>query len=591
LNKGGLPGIGDLIRLFRPSAAVRGGAGADYERDAIVSAFLSHLDVNALGLSTSITVTFTSRDPMNAALIANTLADAYTQYQLDLKVAAARATTRWLTGRMHQLAQQVQSEQNAVEQYKAAHDLVDSGQGNSLVDQQLVAINAQLVAAQSDLAEKRATYDRVEALVRTGNTGDVSQIVASPLIVKLRTQEADLVRQEADLATRYGPNHPKMLAIRMQKRDLEDKVAQEVSRIAGSIANDMAVARAHVGSIEASLARVEKQAENDNLARVKLNALEDNMASTRTMYESFVSRLRATQYQDNLDNPEARVISNAPIPSAPSSPHRMLFIVASVPAGLMLGILAALLAERFQAPLPGGDLRQVRVAPAVARPVPAFAPPPVLAELVATADMRAAGYVIDQPHAPYSRAYQTLLGQVVPAWPGKGKIVALTAPGPDAGKSVIALGLARAAARHGLRTVILDGNFERPVIAPAMGYTSLPAGIGEFLAGVQPLSRALVRDPRSSALVLSVARPAGPARMLWTAPKMAELLGYFRQTCDLVLIDAPPVLTAGDMAFLSRLCDQVVLVAHGRMPQTVLESATRALAASGTAALGLVITR
>ncbi|MDE1986410.1 MAG: hypothetical protein KGJ28_07695 [Alphaproteobacteria bacterium] len=591
INNGGLPTLGALLHMIRPAKVIPGQDRADYERDAIVSNFLSHLSVDALGLSTSITVTFTSRDPAKAALIANTLANAYTEDQVDLKIAAARKATQWLTDRMHQLAQQVQSEQNAVEQYKAAHDLVDSGQGNSLVDQQLVAINAQLVAAQSDLAEKKATYDRVEALVRTGNTGDVSQIVASPLIVKLRTQEADLIRQEADLATRYGPNHPKMLAIRMQKRDLDDKVAQEVSRIAGSIANDMAVARAHVDSIEASLARVEKQAENDNLARVKLNALEDNMASTRTMYESFVSRLRATQYQDNLDNPEARVISNAPIPSAPSSPHRMLFFVASIPAGLMLGILMALLAERFQGPLPSNDLRQVRMAPVMARPVPAFALPPVLAELSATSDMRAASYVVDRPDAPYSRAYQSLLGQVAPAWPGRGKIVAVTAPGPDVGKSVIALGLARAAARQGLRTVIIDGNFERPVIAAAMGYNSISAGIGELLAGAQPLSRSLVRDPKSSALLLSAARPTGPAQMLWTAPKMVELLNYFRQTCDLVLVDATPVLTARDMTFLARLCDQVVLVAHGRGPQAVLEDATRALAASGAPATGLVITR
>ncbi len=591
LNKGGLPGIDDLLRLLHPSKMVPGRDRVDYERDAIVSNFLNHLDVSALGLSTSITVKFTSRNPAKAALIVNTLADAYTEDQVDIKIAAARKATQWLTDRMHQLAQQVQSEQNAVEQYKAAHDLVDSGQGNSLVDQQLVAINAQLVAAQSDLAEKKATYDRVEALVRTGNTGDVSQIVASPLIIKLRTQEADLVRQEADLATRYGPNFPKMIAIRMQKRDLEDKVAQEVARIAGSIANDMAVARAHVDSIEASLARVEKQASSDNLARVKLNALEDNMASTRTMYESFVSRLRATQYQDNLDNPEARVISRAPIPSTPSSPHRLLFFLASIPAGLMLGVLSALLAERLEVPVPGGDLREVRIAPVTARPAPAFALPPVLAEFPATSDMRAADFVVDRPDAPYSRSYQSLLAQVAPAWPGKGKIIALTSPGPDVGKSVIALGLARAAARQGLRTVLLDGNFDHPVIAPAMGFRTISAGIGDLLAGSQPLSRVLVRDPRSAAYLLSAARPMGPAQMLWTAPKMAELLGYFRRTCDLVVIDATPVLTAGDMTFLARLCDQVVLVTHGRAPQSVLEGATRALAASAAPATGLVITR
>jgi Mrp family chromosome partitioning ATPase len=465
---------------------------------------------------------------------------------------------------------------------------VDSAQGNSLVDQQLVAINALLIAAQSDLAEKKANYDRVQALVRSGNTADVSQVVASPLIVQLRTQEGYLIRQEADLSARYGPNHPKMVAIRTQKRDLESKVAQEAARVADSIASDLAVARAHVGSIEASLARVEKQASGDDISRIKLNALEANLASTRTMYESFVTRLRATQDQDDIQNPESRVISRAPIPTAPSSPHRVLFFLASLPAGLLLGVLVALLAERFQTPPPRRDLRPfVERAPVMAMAVPAL--PPVLGELPATSDMRAADFVVDNPGAPYSRALSALLSRMAPGRSGRGRVVALTAPGLDAGKSVIALGLARVAASQGLRTILLDGDFNRPVIAPAAGYRSVPAGIVELLGGSAPLSLALLRDPRSAAFLLSAARPTGAAQALWTSPKMAELLSYFRQNCDLVIIAAAPALA--DMPFLAQLCDQVVLIAPGRAPQAVLEGAVRALTACRAPQAGLVVTR
>ncbi|MGA7675398.1 MAG: polysaccharide biosynthesis tyrosine autokinase [Rhizomicrobium sp.] len=593
LNQNGPPSIGDFVRLLNPAnwspPRLTGREDADYERDAIVSAFLDRLDVSALGLSTSITLTFTSRDPAKAALIANTLADAYTEDQVDTKVAAAREATQWLTDRMHQLAGQVQAGESAIAQYKAAHNLVESGQGSSLVDQQLVAINALLVAAQSDMAEKKATYDRVQALLRSGNTADISQVVSSELIVQLRTEEADLVQQEADLSTRYGPNHPKMIAIQMQKRDLDSKVSQEATRIAGSIASDLAVARAHVDSIEASLARVEKQAAGDDLARVKLNSLEANLASTRTMYESFVTRLRATQDQDDIQNPESRVISRAPIPTAPSSPHRLLFFAASLPAGLMLGVLLALLAERFQAPLPRQDQRSFAepAAPVMARAVPA--PPPVLAELPATSDMRAADFVVDNPSAPYSLALSALLSRVTPGRSGRGRVVALTSPTLDVGKSVVALGLARIAAGRGLRTILLDGNFNRPVIAPAAGFHAVPAGIAELLNGSAPLSRALLRDPRSSAFLLSVARPTAAAQALWTSPKMVELLSYFRQNCDLVIIDAAPALA--DMPFLARFCDQVVLVAQGRAPQAVLEAAVRTLITCGAPQAGLVVTR
>ena len=130
-------------------------------RDRIIDAFLKHVSANAEGLSTTITVTATSRDPNKAALIANTLADAYVRAQVATKVNATTATTGWLNTRLSDLAQQLQVQEEAIQRYKAQHNLNDSAPGNSLVDQQMAAINAQIVQQRSDLAEKPAVQDRI----------------------------------------------------------------------------------------------------------------------------------------------------------------------------------------------------------------------------------------------------------------------------------------------------------------------------------------------------------------------------------------------------------------------------------------------
>ena len=90
---------------------------------------------------------------------------------------------------------------------------------------------------------------------------------------------------------------------------------------------------------------MERQSNGQNQARVELQALQSNADSTKVQYEAFVGRLRATDGQDMAAPPESRIISSAAYPLTPSEPRRGLIVGASIPFGLLLGVLAALLVE------------------------------------------------------------------------------------------------------------------------------------------------------------------------------------------------------------------------------------------------------
>ena len=349
------------------------GANADVSliHDRILANFLKHVSAEANGLSTAITIYASANDPKKAQSIADAVTEAYVQDQVNVRQSADQTTSDWLDRRTNDLAQQLMQEQQAVQQYKAQHGLNDSAPGNSLVDQQMASINAQIVQARSDLAEKQAENERVGASAAAGNAGDVSQVVASPVIVQLRSQQADLIRQEADLASKYGPLHPKLQAVQAQERDLDAKIAQEVTRIAGSMGNDVATSQAHLNSLQQSLGQVERQANGQNLSRVELQALQSNADSTKAQYEAFVSRLRQTEGQGDVATPESRNISTATLPLAASSPKRWLIVGASIPLGLLLGILAALLANCLGPFLRGAARR----APATIINAPSTRPP------------------------------------------------------------------------------------------------------------------------------------------------------------------------------------------------------------------------
>jgi succinoglycan biosynthesis transport protein ExoP len=558
------------------------------ERDKIVDVFLKNVSVAAEGLSTTLTVTFSSRDPAKAALIANTLVDTYIEDQTDAKRNVGDKTTDWLVNRTQQLAQQVQTQEAAVQRYKADNNLNETADGTSFADQQISAISNQLVLAKADFAEKQATNDRVSALMRAGDTADVSQILASPLIVQLRTQQGTLIAQESDLAAKYGPRHPKMVAVEAQKRDLQDKINTEVSRLAGSISNDVVVSRAQVGSLQGSLAQAEKQAGAQNLVRVKLRALQSNAQSTRTMYEAFVTRLRETQDQDVIQNPDARVISRAPVPAAPSSPKRTLILGASIPAGLMLGLLAALLAERFSGPVP------VRVSPVTAfraTPQPVFHAPPVLAALDGAFDPRAADAVLDWPASAFAQNTRSLLQQLRNASRKPGAtVIMVTTPDAGSAKTSVAVALGRAASQARLRVAVIDADLRQPAAARVMALGPQKQGLLELLTGTAPLSRAFLRDARSNALVISSTQPPRDPAAVLASAKMANLVAHLRRSCDVLIFNAPSLFAAAETQALARLSDIVLIVASEEMlPRSA--AAIEALAGSRGARVGLILAR
>jgi succinoglycan biosynthesis transport protein ExoP len=573
-------------------------------RDRIIDTFLKHVSANAEGLSTTITVTATSRDPNKAALIANTLADAYVKAQVATKVSATTTTTTWLNNRLSDLAQQLQVQEEAIQRYKAQHNLNDSAPGASLVDQQMGAINAQIVQQKSELAEKQAIQNRIEQLVASGNPADVSQIVSSPLIVQLRTQQATLISQESDLNSKYGPLHPKMQAIQQQKRDLDYKIAQEVNRLAASAANDVMVSRAHLNSLQGSLGGTEGTARVQNMARVQLQALESNAASTRAQYEAFVQRLRSSQNLDDVQTPDSRIISPAPVPLNPSGPKRTLIVGASIPLGLMLGLLAALIAEKL------GPLMPVRVngapraalvpaAPVVKpprrprtppkQPVAVWSGPPILSEINDPAQLRAADFVLDYPASKYAHAMAALVRQLE-SKEGDGAIVALTSADNGESRSAIAVSLARAAARMGKKAIIVDcapGH-----MASRAMKTRIRSGLYEVLTGAVPLNQALAKDPRGDVYLLGTAKKAPNSLTMYSSQPMAHLVDVLRGGADFVVIDCGPANASPDAALIARLADATLLVsARAKLNSPMVANAARILESAKSAPIGIVVTK
>src|SRR2546426_5261671 len=248
------PGLLDPIkRLFASSGPSDGANPEDAARSRSVEILQKRMKVTRQGTTFLVDINVSSESPQKAATIANAIADAYFEEQGRAKYDATRIAATWLNGQIDELKSRVVASEKAVEDYRSANNLMVS-QGVTLNDQQITDLNSKLIAARAQTAEARAKYEQVQDIAKSGgDPGGINAAISSEMITKLRTQYADIAKNEADLSSKYGARHPQVANVRAQLSDTQKLINDEIRRILDSTRHDYDVARSREASLQQSL--------------------------------------------------------------------------------------------------------------------------------------------------------------------------------------------------------------------------------------------------------------------------------------------------------------------------------------------------
>ena len=173
--------------------------------------------------------------------------------------------------------------------------------------------------------------------------------------------------------------------------------------------------------------------------------------------------------------------------------------------------------------------------------------------------------------------------------------VAIVSPGPEDGKTTVAVGLALAIAKAGSTVVLVDGDLRHAGVCDRLGIES-SSGLSDVLAKERELSDVLLEVPiaapdQGRLLVL----PAGPAppnpSALLSSQEMRHLLGRLEARADVVVLDTAAALAVGDvLPLLQRVSGVVMIVRMNRSSRVAVMKLQRVLSSAGSSVLGAVAT-
>ena len=565
--------------------ATDGAHGSDSAmlREQAVDALQGRVKVVQSGRSYVLAVSYTSTRPQEAVRIANGIAQAYVEVQLEEKLSATRRASAWLGQQVEQLRWKVFGSELAIEEFRAANGLVDAEAAGPDSHQVAVLTNS-LIDAQAERSAKEARLQNLREMRANGNgLESAAEVLSSPLILDLRGREMDLLRNEAQLLREYGERHPVVLELRAEQQNLADRIAYEIDNVIANLENEAAVARSRERAHAERLRAAKGQSVVTGKAAVQLRELEREVAASRSLYESLLVRLKETEQQQEIVQADVRLISPAQMPDAPSSPSPKLFATVGFTASLVLGSMLALLLEQLDGTLRTG--RQVEELLGL----PSLGLVPKVAE--ARTATRLHRLMIDRPRSPYAEAIHALHTQVCLAASDRQPpaVILVTSALPGEGKTSLAASLAVFAVQLGHRTLLVDLDFRRPAVAREFRFRP-EADVLALLDGTARFEDAVRRDPYSGVDLLAAGDDHGNPITLLTSERLIAVLGTARERYDQVIIDAPPVLGLPDAKALSPASDAILFVVHwDRTPRDAAAAALRQLADVAASVTGVVL--
>lgn len=570
-----------------------------------------NVQVRAIGVTRIVEASTESRDAQLAADFVNTLAEEYTQYDLEVRWNSAQTVSAWFGKQLESLRGQLQQSEQNLQAYANRSAMLFSSDKESVGQEKLRQVQQELSAAQHDRMMKQAMSEASrasapDAMPLSSDTG-----VMREYHVKL----TDLRRQLAEATVSLTPEHPKVKRLQVQIEEQENGLRNERKALSQRIQSELDAAMRREKLLADAYEKQARVVTDQSVWQIQHNMLKREVESTRQIYETMLQRVREASMASAIGVSTVRVVDTARRPLYPSSPNVRLASAVGSMFGLVFGLGIVLVRQRMDRSLrrPGqawlpSYVRELGAIPSLksdfrdsladlTRSMLGSRERPVPGTLFGSSINDVASV---PPGLVVSRRKATVLAESFRAvaysilYSGDHQVLVCSSPSAGDGKTTVVSNLAMALVRAQRRVVVVDGDLRRPSVHKLFGMEN-QQGMRTVLEDSRPIDEYPLNELVSAtsfpnlAVVTSGQIQANSMNLLYSE-RLSKLIRRLRNEFDIVLIDSPPLLQAADARLLSRLADGVVLVFRaGRTTPEMAQFVYNSLIEDGTRVVGTVL--
>jgi polysaccharide biosynthesis transport protein len=561
----------------------------------LVKKFKDNLNVMIIPTTRVLDIRFSSPDPRLAADVVNTLVNTYVEQNLKSSFESTNQAAQWLSKQLSDLQVKVEISEERLARYQKEHGMLGTDEKQNIITSKLDELNKALTDAEADRIQKQAIYE----LTLSGDPEAVSTVSQNAFLQSLRAQQADLKNQLAQATVQLGAEYPKVVELKNRMQQVDGTIEAELKTTVSRIHNDYVGALGREKMQRQALERQKEDANQLNQDAIEYNLLKRDADSNRQLYESLMQRLKEASLSAGLSSTNVHIVDLASPPLTPFAPD--------IPRNLGIGFLIGLttgVALAFVLEAGDNTVRTSEQAEAIAS-LPSLALVPIAKDkllrdsnnggrllpsrLRTNDDVGTLAYT--RPRSEIAEAFRALRTAILLSSPdAPPKIILVTSPLPEDGKTTASVNSAIVLAQEGRRVLLVDADLRRPSVHKTL-HIRAGAGLTTVLAGYAVPASVIIPSPQLPNLFLMPAGPPSPhPSELLSSSRMKDLLAQWRNMFDHVIIDSAPAVALTDAVRLSVEADAVlVVIRSAKTSKSALRRVSTMLAQVNANVLGIVI--
>ncbi|HGH4619386.1 TPA: tyrosine-protein kinase [Enterobacter cloacae] len=403
----------------------------------------------------------------------------------------------------------------------------------AFLQQQLPKIRSEL-----DLAEERLNQYRKQR-----DSVDLSLEAKSVLeqIVNIENQLNELTFREAEISQLFKKDHPNYRALREKRQTLEQERIRLNQRVAA------------MPSTQQDILRLSRDVE-----------------SGRTIYLQLLTRQQELNITRSSAIGNVRIIDSAVTQPDPIKPRKALVIVFGILLGLILSVGLVLVRMALRRGINTADqLEGLGVQVMATLPRSAWLWKKTNLRRKRAFGTRWKHRITDVPFLPVDRPADIFVEAVrglrtslhFTLQDAANRIVMISGPTQDCGKTLVSTSLAAIEAQAGLRVLFIDADMREGYVHNVFGLTN-HTGLSGVLDGKCECQEAIQRYEKGNIDVLTCGPvPLRPSELLMSE-RFRAVMTWANEQYDLVILDTPPVLAVTDASVAAPVAATSLLVAR-----------------------------